>query len=69
MFGQNEAYGSALTKVGQAEQKIGQCEREFIGASYISFVQPLRKFLDGDMKAVTREKGVLESKRYAFLEA
>lgn len=26
-------------------------------------MQPLRKFLDGEMKTITREKGVLESKR------
>lgn len=62
-FGQDGPYGSALLKVGQAEQKIGQCEREFISSADLCFVQPLRKFLEGEMKTITREKGILESKR------
>ncbi|XP_065090758.1 endophilin-B1 isoform X2 [Ochlerotatus camptorhynchus] len=62
-FGQDGAYGSALIKVGQAEQKLGACERDFIGSAGMCFVQPLKKFLEGEMKTITKEKGILESKR------
>lgn len=62
-FGQDGAYGSALIKVGQAEQKLGACERDFIGSVGMCFVHPLKKFLDGEMKTITKEKGILESKR------
>lgn len=63
-FGQESAYGSALIKVGQTEQKLGQTERDFTTAAENSFIQPLRRFLEGEMKTITREKGILESKRY-----
>lgn len=62
-FGQDSDYGRALIKVGQAEQKLGSCERDFIGSVGISYIQPLRKFLDGEMRTITKEKGLLESKR------
>ncbi|XP_058460668.1 endophilin-B1 isoform X1 [Malaya genurostris] len=62
-FGQDGAYGSALIKVGQAEQKLGSCERDFIGSAGLCFIQPLKKFLEGEMKTITKEKGILESKR------
>ncbi|XP_061513985.1 endophilin-B1 isoform X3 [Anopheles gambiae] len=62
-FGQDGPYGSALIKVGQAEQKLGSCERDFIGSAGMCFIQPLKKFLEGEMKTITKEKGVLESKR------
>uniref|UniRef100_A0A1Q3FVD4 Putative sh3 domain protein sh3glb n=1 Tax=Culex tarsalis TaxID=7177 RepID=A0A1Q3FVD4_CULTA len=62
-FGQDGAYGSALIKVGQAEQKLGSCERDFIGSAGICFIQPLKKFLEGEMKTIMKEKGILESKR------
>ncbi|XP_055594682.1 endophilin-B1 isoform X2 [Uranotaenia lowii] len=62
-FGQDGAYGSALIKVGQAEQRLGSCERDFIGAVGLCFIQPLKKFLEGEMKTITKEKGILESKR------
>ncbi|XP_035895620.1 endophilin-B1 isoform X3 [Anopheles stephensi] len=62
-FGQDGPYGSALIKVGQAEQKLGSCERDFIGSAGVCYIQPLKKFLEGEMKTITKEKGVLESKR------
>lgn len=57
------AYGSTLTKVGQAQQKLGAAEREMIGSTFVHYVQPMRKFLDGDMKQFTREKATLDSLR------
>ncbi|KAH8331662.1 hypothetical protein KR074_009107 [Drosophila pseudoananassae] len=62
-FGQDLPYGQALIKVGQAEQKLGQCEHDFIATSGICFTQPLRKFLDGEMKTISKERGILETKR------
>ncbi|XP_032596967.1 endophilin-B1 isoform X6 [Drosophila grimshawi] len=62
-FGQDMPYGQALIKVGQAEQKLGQCEHDFIATSGICFTQPLRKFLDGEMKTISKERGLLETKR------
>ncbi|XP_070503008.1 endophilin-B1 isoform X3 [Chironomus tepperi] len=62
-FGSDGAYGSALIKTGQAEQRLGQCERDFIANTGICFIQPLKKFLDGEMRTITKEKGVLEAKR------
>lgn len=63
-FGQEGAYGSALIKVGQTEQKLGQTEREFTVSAENCFIQPLRRFLEGEMRTILREKGILESKRY-----
>lgn len=62
-FGQEGQYGSALIKVGQTEQKLGQTERDFTNSAENCFIQPLRRFLEGEMKTITREKGILESKR------
>ncbi|XP_017077200.1 endophilin-B1 isoform X2 [Drosophila eugracilis] len=62
-FGQDLPYGQALIKAGQAEQKLGQCEHDFIATSGICFTQPLRKFLDGEMKTIGKERGILETKR------
>lgn len=62
-FGPGTAYGAALIKVGQQEQKLGQTERDFIGSAGICFTQPLRKFLDGEMRTIMKEKGILEMKR------
>ncbi|XP_063932140.1 endophilin-B1 isoform X2 [Zophobas morio] len=63
MFGPGTAYGSSLIKVGQWEQKLGQNERDFIGSAAMCFTQPLRKFLDTEMKTILKEKNLLETKR------
>lgn len=62
-FGPGTAYGSTLIKVGQWEQKLGQTERDFIGSAAMCFTQPLRKFLDTEMKTILKEKSLLEVKR------
>ncbi|XP_013099987.1 endophilin-B1 isoform X3 [Stomoxys calcitrans] len=62
-FGQDKPYGQTLVKVGQAEQRLGKCERDFIASTSICFTTPLRKFLDGEMKNITKERSTLESKR------
>ncbi|XP_023722658.1 endophilin-B1 isoform X1 [Cryptotermes secundus] len=62
-FGPGTAYGSALIKVGQCEQRLGQTERDFISSAGHCYVQPLRKFLEGEMKTILKERSLLESKR------
>jgi endophilin-B len=62
-FGPGTSYGSALIKVGQSEQKLGQAEKEFVQAASNNFLQPLKGFLDGDMKTVQRERKELENRR------
>ncbi|RWS23640.1 Endophilin-B1-like protein, partial [Leptotrombidium deliense] len=62
-FGPGTIYGSALIKVGQTQQKLGKEEREFVDKSYKSFVNPLKKFLDEDVRNVMKERKVLEAKR------
>src|SRR5258705_453528 len=52
-FGQNTVYGQALMKVGQAQQRLGETEREFVTQSYRGFVGPLRNYLNGDMRMIT----------------
>lgn len=63
VFGSDGPYGSALIQTGKAEQRLGQCERDFIANTGMCFLQPLKKFLDGEMRTITKEKGVLEAKR------
>ncbi|KAL1491505.1 hypothetical protein ABEB36_012093 [Hypothenemus hampei] len=62
-LGSNSAYGGALIKVGQWEQKLGQIERDFVGSAGMCFTHPLRKFLDTEMKAILKEQNTLELKR------
>ncbi|XP_064102383.1 endophilin-B1-like isoform X3 [Macrobrachium nipponense] len=62
-FGPGTAYGSALLKVGGAEQRLGLVEREYVSNAFTGYVQPMRKFLETEMKTITREKRLLETKR------
>lgn len=62
-FGAGTAYGSALIKVGRTQQRLGMAEREFVQKSAKNFMQPLRSFLDGDMKTILKERKILENKR------
>ncbi|ROT63260.1 hypothetical protein C7M84_018866 [Penaeus vannamei] len=63
-FGPGTAYGSALLRVGGAEQRLGLIEREFISNAVQGYVQPMRKFLDTEMKTIMREKRLLETKSF-----
>ncbi|GLH04776.1 Endophilin-A [Gryllus bimaculatus] len=62
-FGPGTSYGNALIKVGQCQQRLGQTERDFITAANHCYIIPLRKFLDGEMKTIIKERSLLESKR------
>jgi endophilin-B len=57
------SYGSALVKCGEAQQKIGAANREFIETSVKNFIQPLQQFLDEDIKNLQKERSTLETKR------
>lgn len=59
--------GSALIKVGQCEQRLGSIEREFVNNANQCFVSPLQKFLDGEMKTISKERNLLQSKRLVDL--
>lgn len=67
VFGPGTPYGNVLIKAGQCEQKLGQTERDFIGSAGMCYTEPLRKFLDGEMKTIMKERSLLESKRYTFV--
>ena len=44
--------GSTLIKVGEAEKKLGYVEKEFVLKASDSFTQPLKSFLEGQMKII-----------------
>ena len=44
--------GAILAKVGEAEKKIGEAEKDFVHKSSDCFLQPLKAFLDGQMRNI-----------------
>jgi len=62
-FGPDTQYGSALIRVGQAEKRLGELEKEYIKSTNEGLIIPLTSFLDGEMRDVTKERKVLENKR------
>ncbi|GIY16723.1 endophilin-B1 [Caerostris extrusa] len=62
-IGSGTPYGSALIKIGQAQQRLGAAEREFVRSAMTTYVSPLKRFLEGDMKTIMKEKILLENKR------
>uniref|UniRef100_A0A3Q3Q5Z2 Endophilin-B1 n=1 Tax=Monopterus albus TaxID=43700 RepID=A0A3Q3Q5Z2_MONAL len=62
-FGPGTPYGSALMKVGECERRLGTAEREFLQTSAISFLTPLRNFLEGDWRTISKERRLLENLR------
>lgn len=45
-------YGVHLVKVGEAEKRLGAAEKEFVQKSNDCFLQPLKSFLDGQMRTI-----------------
>jgi len=45
--------GSTLIKCGNCHQKLGLAHKEFIQSAAVGFMQPLKSFLDGEMKSLT----------------
>ncbi|XP_061585673.1 endophilin-B2-like isoform X3 [Cololabis saira] len=62
-FGPETPYGSTLVKVGESQKRLGAAEREFIQTSAISFLSPLRNFLEGDWRTISKERRLLENLR------
>lgn len=62
-LGAGSTYGNALIKCGQTENKVGLAERALINSATHSFIAPLRRFLDEDMKTIEKEQKTLENNR------
>jgi len=62
-FGVGTPYGSALIRVGQTQSRLGEVEKEYIRNGNEGMIAPLQRFLDGEMKNISRERKVLENKR------
>ncbi|XP_034156501.1 endophilin-B2b isoform X4 [Pangasianodon hypophthalmus] len=62
-FGPGTAYGSTLYTVGDYQKRLGGAEREFLQASAVSFLTPLRNFLEGDWRTISKERRLLENRR------
>ncbi|XP_078264302.1 endophilin-B1-like isoform X2 [Rhinoraja longicauda] len=62
-FGPGTAYGSALIKCGENENRIGAAEKELIHTAAVNFLSPLRNFLEGDYKTISKERKLLQNKR------
>ncbi|XP_073909151.1 endophilin-B2 isoform X5 [Castor canadensis] len=56
-------YGKTLIKVSEAEKLLGAAERDFIHTASISFLTPLRNFLEGDWKTIAKERRLLQNRR------
>uniref|UniRef100_A0A0N5A872 BAR domain-containing protein n=1 Tax=Syphacia muris TaxID=451379 RepID=A0A0N5A872_9BILA len=62
-FGAGTTYGNALIKIAEVEYKIGAGERDFVRSCAQNTLLPIRRFLEGDMKTIQRERKVLNTKR------
>ncbi|KAK3509019.1 hypothetical protein QTP70_018523 [Hemibagrus guttatus] len=55
--------GSTLYTVGDYQKRLGSAEREFLQTSAVSFLTPLRNFLEGDWRTISKERRLLENRR------
>uniref|UniRef100_W5L842 SH3-domain GRB2-like endophilin B2b n=1 Tax=Astyanax mexicanus TaxID=7994 RepID=W5L842_ASTMX len=62
-FGPGTPYGSTLITVGEYQKKLGGSEREFLQSSAVGFLTPLRNFLEGDWRTISKERRLLENRR------
>ncbi|KAG9483188.1 endophilin-B1 [Eleutherodactylus coqui] len=62
-FGPGTAYGNALIKCGETQKRIGGAHRELVQTGAINFLTPLRNFIEGDYKTISRERKLLQNKR------
>ncbi|XP_066568919.1 endophilin-B2 isoform X2 [Amia ocellicauda] len=62
-FGPGSPYGSTLIKVGESQRRLGGAEREFMHTSAINFLTPLRNFLEGDWRTISKERRLLQNRR------
>ncbi|XP_024048766.1 endophilin-B2 isoform X3 [Terrapene carolina triunguis] len=62
-FGPGTPYGKTLLKVGETQKRLGGAERDFMHSASINFLNPLRNFLEGDWRTITKERRILENRR------
>ncbi|XP_060056352.1 endophilin-B2 isoform X3 [Erinaceus europaeus] len=62
-LGPTAPYGKTLIKVAEAEKRLGAAERDFIHTASINFLTPLRNFLEGDWKTISKERRLLQNRR------
>ncbi|XP_071321486.1 endophilin-B2b isoform X2 [Trachinotus anak] len=62
-FGPGTPYGSTLIIVGEYQVRLGGAEREFLQTSAATFLTPLRNFLEGDWRTISKERRLLENRR------
>ncbi|XP_038590000.1 endophilin-B2b isoform X2 [Micropterus salmoides] len=62
-FGPGTPYGSTLITVGEYQKRLGGAEREFLHTSATTFLTPLRNFLEGDWRTISKERRLLENRR------
>ncbi|XP_020495725.1 endophilin-B2b isoform X2 [Labrus bergylta] len=62
-FGPETPYGSTLITVGEYQKRLGGAERELLHTSATTFLTPLRNFLEGDWRTISKERRLLENRR------
>ncbi|KAM3600407.1 uncharacterized protein V6R79_022888 [Siganus canaliculatus] len=62
-FGPATPYGHTLITVGEYQKRLGGAEREFLHTSAATFLTPLRNFLEGDWRTISKERRLLENRR------
>uniref|UniRef100_H3C8T5 SH3 domain containing GRB2 like, endophilin B2 n=1 Tax=Tetraodon nigroviridis TaxID=99883 RepID=H3C8T5_TETNG len=62
-LGPETPYGSTLTTVGEYQKRLGGAEREFLYIATANFLTPLRNFLEGDWRTISKERRLLENRR------
>ncbi|OPJ67802.1 endophilin-B2 isoform B [Patagioenas fasciata monilis] len=62
-FGSGTPYGKTLIKVGETQRRLGAAERDFIHSASINFLTPLRNFLEGDWRTISKERRILQNRR------
>ncbi|KAM9841553.1 endophilin-B2-like [Aulostomus maculatus] len=62
-FGPGTPYGHTLITVGEYQKRLGGAEREFLQTSAVTFLTPLRNFLEGDWRTISKERRLLENRR------
>uniref|UniRef100_A0A915LFH8 BAR domain-containing protein n=1 Tax=Meloidogyne javanica TaxID=6303 RepID=A0A915LFH8_MELJA len=62
-FGSDTNFGNALLKMSTAEMKLGAAEREMMQTTSTQTLAPIKRFLEGDVRNILKERRVLQNKR------
>ncbi|KAL3083409.1 hypothetical protein niasHS_011211 [Heterodera schachtii] len=62
-FGTETPFGGALQKIAQTEAKLGAAEKEMVQTTAGQTLVPIKRFLEGEMRNIQRERRVLQKKR------